>query len=277
MSTEGYRNYLSDTESLLPCRGMPRICTFCPRPAVEKGGEHIWDDWLNRATPKTKYRAYKQTALNSLPIEYDSAQLSEKLPVVCEPCNSGWMSVLTNKVKQRFGGAILDGEPFTLGLSDAALLAGFTLMKAVVTNQSLSDDPFFTRAARERLRESLVLPPLVQCWFAAYERDGMQTISGSHVFSPNPGHKLYGLQFCSFNYVVGKLALQLLAPRWKNILHRGRNPIMVQAEEKWKPAASQFWPNAGAPISWPPPRYIGKESIKLFIERFGGTFMSLPI
>jgi hypothetical protein len=242
---------------------------------VEKGGEHIWDDWLNRATPKTKYRTRKQTALNSPAIEYDSAKFAEKLPVVCEPCNSGWMSVLTNKVKQRFGAAILDGEPFTLDLKDAALLAAFTFMKAVVTNQSLSD-PFFTRAAREQFRDSPVLPPFIQCWFAAYERDGMQVVSASHFFSPNPGHKLYGLQFCSFNYIVGKLALQLLAPRWKNILHRGRHLIMVSADKSWELAAPRFWPDAGVTISWPPPKHIGNDTIKLFVERFGGEFISLP-
>lgn len=255
---------------------MPRMCTFCPRPAVEKGGEHIWDDWLNRATPKTKYRTYKQTALASPAIEYDSAKFAEKLPVVCEPCNSGWMSVVTNKVKQRFGAAILDGDPFTLEIKDAALLAAFTFMKAVVTNQSLSDDPFFTRAARERFRDSLVLPPFVQCWFAAYQRDGMQTISTSHIFSPNRGERLYGLQFCSFNYIVGKLALQLLAPRWKVIPGARSALIMLRPTDNWKLAASCFWPFAGAPILWPSPKYIGNDSIKLFIDRFGGNFINLP-
>jgi hypothetical protein len=68
------------------------------------------------------------------------------------------MSVLSLKVKDRFGQAMLEGEPFSLGLKDASVLAAFTFMKAVVTNH-LSDkyEPFFTRAARERFRTSLIL------------------------------------------------------------------------------------------------------------------------
>ena len=127
------------------------MCAFCPADAVEKGGEHIWDDWLNKAQPKKSlFRARKRYAIDSPVIEYDTVGFNEQLPVVCEPCNSGWMSILTHRVKQTFSRAILDGEPFMLDLRDAALFAAFSFMKAVITNHALPDEPFFTRAARER-------------------------------------------------------------------------------------------------------------------------------
>lgn len=69
-------------------------------------------------------------------------------------------------MKERFGRAMLDGEPFSLGARDAAILAAFTFMKAVVTNHLIGNhdgtEPFFTRAARERFRTSLVLAPLLK-------------------------------------------------------------------------------------------------------------------
>jgi len=250
---------------------MAKMCAFCPADAVEKGGEHIWDDWLNKAQPKKKslYRARKRYAIDSPVIQYDTTTFGEQLPVVCEKCNSGWMSALTNQTKQAFSRAMLDGEPFTLGLKNAALLTAFA-MKAVVTNHALDYDPFFTRAARERFRTSLVVPPFVQMWFAAYQGTSrMSTKNNMSIFGANdPDGPFYGMEFCSHSYVVGKLALQLLAPRWKHINQRGRGLLMVTPNKQWDSAAIRFWPHGGVSLSWPPAKYLGNDSIELFIYRF---------
>jgi hypothetical protein len=150
---------------------MAQMCAFCPADAVERGGEHVWDNWINKALPETWYHARKQYSLDSPLIEYDTKSLNEQLPVVCEACNSGWMSELSRKVKDRFAPAMLDGEPFSLGARDGAILAAFTFLKAVVTNHCTVEqyEPFFTRAARERFRTSLEVPPLTKMWFAAFK------------------------------------------------------------------------------------------------------------
>src|SRR6202158_4370475 len=204
---------------------MPKMCAFCPNDAVETGGEHVWDNWLNKELPETRYRARKQYTTSSPIIEYDTDSLNEKLPVVCNKCNHGWMSVLSFKVKERFGRAMLDGEPFSLGARDAAILAAFAFMKAAVTNHLAVHEyePFFTRGARETFRTSLAVPPMVKMWFAAFQGEArISTRSNFSVVSTsNPG-PIYGIEFGGFTYVVGKLALQLLAPRWKEIRDRGR-------------------------------------------------------
>jgi len=255
------------------------MCAFCPADAVEKGGEHIWDDWLNKVQPKKAlFRARKRYTIDSATIQYDTASFAEKLPVVCEKCNSGWMSVLTNKTKQAFSQAILEGEPFTLELRDAALLAAFSFMKAVITNHAIPDDPFFTRAARERFRTSLTIPPWVQCWLAAYQGEPrFRTKSSMSIFGQNdPDSPICGMEFCSHSYVVGSLVLQLLAPRWKRIHDRGRGLLMVDPAAIWSAAAIRFWPNDGTALSWPPPKYLGNDAIDLFIKRFGNP-INVPI
>jgi hypothetical protein len=84
---------------------MAKLCAFCTETAVEKGGEHIWDDWISRAQPKKSlYRARKRYAIDSPTIEYDTAHIDEKLPVVCEPCNSGWMP---SRRKRRYATLLL--------------------------------------------------------------------------------------------------------------------------------------------------------------------------
>jgi hypothetical protein len=258
---------------------MAKMCAFCSADAVEKGGEHIWDDWINKAQPKKSlYRAQKRYAIDSPTIEYATASIGEQLPVVCEQCNSTWMSVITNRIKQTFSGAILDGEPFVLDLRSAALLAAFSFMKAVVTNHALPDDPFFTRAARERFRVSLTIPPSVQCWFAAYQGEfQFSTKNSLSIFGQNdPNSPIFGMEFCSHSYVVGKLVLQLLAPRWKRIYDRGKSLLMVDPAAKWSPAAIRFWPHDGTSLWWPPPKYLGNEAIQLFIKRFGNP-INVPI
>jgi hypothetical protein len=248
---------------------MAKNCAFCRNDAVERGGEHIWDDWLNKALPETAYRARKRDSLESPLIEYDTNSLSEKLPVVCRECNNGWMGALTSKTKDVFSRAILDGEPFSLGVRDAALLAAFTFMKAVVTNHTIDDEPFFTRAARENFRTSLIIPPSVKAWLAAYEGEfKMSAKSNLSIVSTSGPGPLYGMEFCSFTYVVGKLALQLLAPRWKHIKNRGRQLLSLTPHVHWNQAAILFWPYHGDIIFWPPAKYIRDDTIQAFIDRF---------
>jgi hypothetical protein len=244
-------------------------CAFCDNEAVKRGGEHIWDDWLNKELPKRLYRARKRYTIDSPVIQYPTYKLDEQLPVVCETCNSGWMSALTKKIKDAFSSAMLKGSPFSLCARDAALLAAFTFMKAVVTNHGVDDDPFFTRGARERLRTSLVIPPLVKMWFAAYQGvSRFSTKNNLGIIGARESDPFYGMEFCSFSYVVGKLALQLLAPRWKDIRDRGKPVISINPNVYWQPAAIQFWPYGGQVLSWPPEKYLGDDVIEAFIYRF---------
>jgi hypothetical protein len=195
--------------------------------------------------------------------------LDEQLPVVCTECNSGWMSELTNKAKEAFSLTILEGKPFTLGPQDAALLAAFTFMKAVVTNHNIDYEPFFTRAARERFRTSLAIPPWVKVWFGAFQgASRMSTKNNLSIISTDTPGPLNGVEFCSFTYVLGKLVLQLLAPRWKRISHRGRELLSLSPHVYWDAAAILFWPHDGKLPSWPPTKYLGEDTIQEFIERF---------
>jgi hypothetical protein len=195
--------------------------------------------------------------------------LKEKLKVVCGDCNSGWMSALTEKMKKRFAGAILDGSPFSLDVTDAALLAAFTLMKATVKDYCYSNDVFFARAARERLRTELTIPNLVKMWIAAYEGTARYTFqSNINVVTVSTPSPLYGIEFFCYTYIVGKLVLQLLAPRWESILDRGKPLVTLKPHIHWQPAAIQFWPFPKREISWPPEKYLGDSVIEQFLYRF---------
>jgi hypothetical protein len=187
------------------------------------------------------------------------------------------MSALTNKVKLAFSSAILKGAAFSLSPRDAALLAAFTFMKAVVTDHNIDHEPFFSRASRERFRTSLVIPPLVKMWFAAYQGAArFSTKNNLSIIAANKPGPFSGMEFCSFSYVVGKLALQLLAPRWKDIRDRGKPMLSISPNIFWQPAAIQFWPNGGDILSWPPQKYLSDNVIEAFIYRFNAS-INVPI
>jgi hypothetical protein len=97
----------------------------------------------------------------------------------------------------------------------------------------------------------------------------MSTKSNFSVFGRSAPGPLHGIEFGSFTYIVGKLTLQLLAPRWKHISQRGSPVISLTPDVYWEQAATLFWPHDGGSLSWPPPKHLADDTIQMFVERFG--------
>lgn len=251
-------------------------CAFCDSEAVERGGEHIWDDWLNRAFPRSK-RRFKYTDSLGTSRQYDTYLLNEKIPAVCPECNTQWMSQLTKQTKLTFESAIVGGSPLCVLPRGIVLLAAFTFMKAAVAATQFAeglgkgDEAFFTRRQRERLRESLEVPTddTVRMWIATFK--GKALNSGRFVpailSSDNP--QLRGVQYFTITYMVGHLLLQFLAARWKDVRHRGLPLPMLRPDAFWDPACIQFWPPVdGLRVQWPPPKYFNDAGLEELINRF---------
>lgn len=243
-------------------------CAFCNNEA--ESGEHLWDNWLNEALPKkTRFNASKRLSINSKPIQFVSVGLNEKVPVVCpNRCNGGWMCDLTAEVRERFSETIVEGKPFSLSLRDSTLLAAFTFMKAAVMDYGYGDEVFFTRLDRKRLRVSLAIPPLARMWIAAYQGSARYSFVSNHyrVDADAPG-PLHGMQFFCYTYILGNLALQFHAPRWKDIRDRSKPLVALAPNDFWRPATIKLWPYPGK-VHWPPEKYLGDSTIEQFINRF---------
>lgn len=250
---------------------MAAKCAFCTEEAVKHGGEHIWDDWLNRALPTKGIRVRKRLSEIEPLKEYDARVLKEKLPVVCEKCNNTWMSGVTNRVRHAFSDMIIKGAACFLQHDDINLIAAFAFMKCIVADHAGNkDEPFFTRAVRESFRESLVVPTGIQMWIAAYQ--GVHRFSGkcsTGILARTKPGPFYGVEFYAFTYVVGQLVLQTVAPRWKDVRRRGLPLPALRPNSYWNPAVIRFWPMNGVlPLTWPPEKYIGDDTIRQFIDRF---------
>jgi hypothetical protein len=245
------------------------MCAFCPRDAVKRGGEHIWDDWLNRKLPTKTYAVQTRLTPKDPFRSFAKKMLDLKLPVVCGECNSTWMSDITNDISKSFADAIINGAELSILPRGLALLSAFTFMKAVVADcvtQSNGDELFFSTAVREQFRTSLTVPATVQMWVSSFygkRRYGGRFISGLLVPGPGP---LFGIEFFVFTYVVGHLVLQLLAPRWKDVRLRGQRLPMIKPNAYWDSAVSRFWPSDGFPVKWPL-KHLRDDTLQAFIDR----------
>jgi len=247
------------------------MCAFCPTQAAKLSREHIWDNWLNPALPTRRFRVRQRRSQDQPFREYDATVLQEKLEVVCENCNHTWMSDLSNRVRQAYSAQIIDGAALTLGPDDAALLGAYAFMKSVVADHATPrDERFFSQEVLEQFRRTLAIPPNVRMWIASYQ--GERRFGGrfhNAILTPNEASILDGIEYYVFNYVVGHLVLQMHAVRWRD----GRRAFapVPKPDPYWDPAVIQFWPYS-EPVSWPPKKRIGDNTLETLMNRF-----SLPI
>jgi hypothetical protein len=249
---------------------MVKRCAFCPTEATKLSGEHLWDDWLNRAVSTKGYKARYGT-LTQDAIEWDAGKLNHKLPVVCSACNSTWMAQLGDRVKAGFSGLILEGAALSILPSGLSVLSGYTFLKAGVADYTYCDgEPFFTRAARERFRTSLSIPGNTQIWIGSFQGEAAFSTRCNirHYENTQPGTPFFGVEWFAFTYVIGRLLVQLLAPRWKNILHRGLSLPVLSPNSRWDEAAVKIWPISCSYVSWPL-SYLGDQEFNVFAHRFG--------
>lgn len=143
-------------------------CIFCPEPRTNKLGEHVFDDWLNRIDGqviKDRY-TFTQTGEDGRVIRtLKKRKIDTTVPVVCDACNNGWMSDMTNETKATAEGIIRYQRPVTLLPLGIATLATFIFMKAAVIDAEYKTG-FFSRTTCLRFAESRKLPPGIQVWLS---------------------------------------------------------------------------------------------------------------
>lgn len=247
-------------------------CIFCDDDAAKITGEHVWSAWIGRLFTSSAYTwKYVDPETGKVQVR-DFKTIDFTVNDVCKPCNEGWLSQLEARAKLAFSSMIRDPMEFSLLSSGAVLLAAFAFKSAVTaTCMNKNREAFFTPAARLRFKNSLQIPIGTQMWLARFSGGAASSgLFSGHVLEPNApkGSPLYGLEMYAFTYVAGRLVLQVLAPRWADIMKRGRPLPMLRPSTAWNSVSTQFWPNEGLPIGWPPEKNLGDDSINDFVNRW---------
>ena len=131
---------------------------------------------MGRLLGKTGYAFRQKDADGNVVKQWTRTNLDMKVPVVCVPCNTGWMSRLEDKkAKPAMADMILHGKETSLSSEHIKSIATFAFKQAVIADSALpsgrNPHPFFTTSARRRFAASLAIPNGVQMWLAAFDRD----------------------------------------------------------------------------------------------------------
>lgn len=185
------------------------------------------------------------------------------------------MSNLERESQHLLSGIIRDSAPISLLPRGIATLASFAFKNAIICSYGNSiREPFFTPAVRSRFRASLLIPDGIQMWVGEYGGDATFRRFAGMVVSPRNAQDATwnDIELYPFTYVAGRLVLQVLTLRWRDVRKRGIPLPTPIISDMWDEAAIRFWPPDGLPVSWPPPKYFDRQSIERFVNRWEGSF-----
>lgn len=218
---------------------MPRECAFCDSPA-KKSAEHIWSEWTDRLLPgKKRFTTIQSEFIRS------AQSLDVTAKVVCEQCNTTWMSEIENEhAKPVMTPLIVGAAPISISQSHADSIARFAFKTSVILDHAARGrKPFFSRFVRHGFRTSHAIPVLVSMWLAGFlppNRGAVKTVYHEGCLSPAHRFELY---VCT--YAIGHLAFQVVA--LDRVL-----PIRFGPKDKtFKHLAIPFWPWIPAKTVWP--------------------------
>jgi len=146
--------------------GERRICIFCGGPKLGRkmSKEHLWSDWMNDifeqlGLGEQRVEVLEQFQQNNRPFgevtqwRRSGGTHTKKIRVVCEDCNSQWMSGMEMAVRPYLEPMML-GKPMLLDPVAQQLLAEWIALKVIVLEHDPTvgkpATPIFARAVREQ-------------------------------------------------------------------------------------------------------------------------------
>lgn len=221
---------------------LPATTGSCPFCNIDDGSmteEDIFPLWLLRELYRRGARR-----LDGHP----SRQLVGPTTPACARCNSTWMSVIENDVKDIVISLIDHARP--LGQEEQLRLATWATMKALLF-ETLLPIRSVPRALAQDLRISRKPPPGVRVWMGAYcgERGRLQAI-------PWPVYAKDGetiLALC-ITFTVVRIAFQVFIP-----FQPGGS---LASLESFHNSVKMLYPDPTSDLVWPPEFYFDEESIE---------------
>lgn len=240
------------------------ICLFCENNA--NSPEHIFPDWYNRRVPTD--RISKAGVLETwYGMNAPLAQYSIKrgkitnrtVRVVCESCNTGWMSRIEDRSSRIFKRLLTD-EIFTLDENIINTIAAWAHLKLMISDALPEEKQHIPKISRIMFAKNETLLANTCVYLGRYI--GMRNNKGrhirdlAHIMTRNPDHSnLYTQQFTSQNiiYVMGNIVILIAWSQSEKLIYIPSEPIA-----SWMP---KIWPFTGTTYQWPR-AHIGDETIE---------------
>lgn len=197
---------------------------------------------MNKLVPGKKKFTLRNTNREII-ANWVSPELDWKANVVCEPCNTHWMSNIESMHAKPSMAELITGKlDIPIDQTRADSIALFAFKTAVVFDHISRDrEPFFERSVRHEFRNSLTIPINVGMWLTGFAPTGRgEAITTYHEGGLSPDNRLE-VYVCT--YAVEHLVIQIVSYR-----QRGLSRISVKDNF----LAVPFWPKIPNGFVWPP-------------------------
>lgn len=221
--------------------------------------------------PNERYALTERIA-NGEYVKYKGRKVKLTAKVVCTPCNNNWMSDLEDQhLKPAMKDLLFEDNSAVLGPQEIVPIAAFAFKTLVLANhKDLRTTLFFPSAQRTKFRLTLRIPDGVQVWMARREmipgtyRGFWKSVSGETEKQTIHSFSNY---ICTWNFQ--NIVLQVLATKWDDKRRRNIVPTVPFVQDHyWDDASVLIWPSNGTSIQWPPPCYLGDDTIETFRDRW---------
>lgn len=196
-----------------------------------------------------------------------SATLDWTLKVVCETCNSTWMSEIENNHALPAMKPLILGELVTVDQSQANAISLFAFKTAVLLDRiDRTRQAFFSQSVRYGFRESHAIPLSTRMFlagFAALEHGNVKTVYHDGKLSTGDSVQFYVCTFAAGHLVFQVVSLKnFFGPRI-GVTPRNNNFLAVP-----------FWPSIPYDIAWPLSIALRNQSdFDAFGDRWHGVFV----
>jgi hypothetical protein len=235
-------------------------CEFCPNRKYSEA--HAWPVRYSKKliggkpgpTDPARFQSHHSVGGVTLPprlVHYLDATTDR----VCEDCNNGWMRRLEQRAIPAMEPMWHRGEEVTLTEEARSLCASWAMMWTLVFElcggQSLP--LFYQRAERWAFRESLVPPPPVRIWMAAYVggQPGLAIARPLYIRLDQAPGTVIAAHATTFS--MGQVAFQVVSHRGtKEATGTDHLRLRMGVGGPWEPTELNVWPPTSGDTVWPP-------------------------
>lgn len=248
-----------------------RLCIFCEGYPISH--EHIWADWMRVYLPKwdvknhrAEFTMRRPTGAVTNTILRSGEPQSGRLAVVCEACNTGWMSILQQEAKPILI-PLIEGKPILLARKQKCVLAAWIAMFTMVSEflDKTGERIAITLRERSYLRETGKVPPNWKVWIAHQNQktwrgpllfhETMHVSKGDEPASDVPNTH-------STTAFFGELYMHAISSQTLDISRQKMHGV-------YETIVSQLWPVRPNVISWPPNRPLTNDEAEHIAKGLG--------
>lgn len=253
-------------------------CLFCPTTKLTK--EHVWPDWLvenykQKVPPRRGLYRGTITIQQKVTRSFIQGTITERRSLVCDRCNSNWMSAIENFAKDRLWPLIEFGNSKQIKLSVEAqcAIAVWVQLRSFVFD-ALYEPPaephysFDERLAFANDPHQFAPLPNTYIWLCPFV--GKQWSVDRRVLNGYPIKGDIDARIHIASGLANRLAFQLFTAKGTTVCTPNFDML---GKLGWTDTTVQIWPCVGD-AQWPPSVYIDDESLKVFQTRLSPDVIS---